>query len=165
MPPPPAWIKLSDNFAYIQQVLVKIIGKFHSQRYIKCILIKSFIRIWDQHSCLHNEIVLCIELSFSKKPSAWKVSFNYKQAVNKFHIWLHNLPTEIQTCRCKRFCPLFAKVSMTVRWNIFGAIYQHLQMLISLELDNISRNISGVLTSFSCTFMEENKDFHFIYTL
>ena len=38
-------------------------------------------------------------------------------------------------------------------------------MLISLELDDISRNISGVLTGFSCTFIEENKDFHFIYTL
>ena len=36
-------------------------------------------------------------------------------------------------------------------------------MLISLELDNISRNINGVLTGFSCTFVEENKDFHFIY--
>ena len=43
--------------------------------------------------------------------------------------------------------------------------YWHLQMLISLELDNISRNISGVLTGFSCTFIEENKDFDFIYTL
>ena len=32
-------------------------------------------------------------------------------------------------------------------------------MLISLKLDNISRNINGVLTGFSCTFIEENKDF------
>ena len=38
-------------------------------------------------------------------------------------------------------------------------------MLISLELDNISRNINGVLTGFSCTFIEENKDFHFICIL
>ena len=38
-------------------------------------------------------------------------------------------------------------------------------MLISLELDDISRNINGVVTGFSCTFIEENKDFHFIYTL
>ena len=60
---------LCDNFAYIQQVLIKIIGEFHSQRYIKFILIKSFVGIWDRHSCLHNEIVLCLELSFSKKPS------------------------------------------------------------------------------------------------
>ena len=61
---------LSDNFAYVQQALIKIIGEFHSQRYIKCILIKSFIGIWDQHGCLHNKIVLCTELSFSKNPSA-----------------------------------------------------------------------------------------------
>ena len=38
-------------------------------------------------------------------------------------------------------------------------------MLISLELENISRNVSGVLTGSYCTFIEENKDFHFIYTL
>ena len=44
-------------------------------------------------------------------------------------------------------------------------LYQHLQMLISLELDDILRNINGVLIGYSCTFIEENKDFHFIYTL
>ena len=60
---------LCANFAYAQQVFIKIISEFHSQRYIKCILIKSFIGIWDRHSCLYNKIVLCLELSFSKKPS------------------------------------------------------------------------------------------------
>ena len=40
-------------------------------------------------------------------------------------------------------------------------------MLMSLEPDNISRKIFGILTGFSCTFIEENrpKDFHFIYTM
>ena len=62
---------LSDSFAYVQQILIKVNGEFYSQRYIiKCILIKSFMGIWDRHSCLHKETVLCIELSFSKKPSA-----------------------------------------------------------------------------------------------
>ena len=37
-------------------------------------------------------------------------------------------------------------------------------MLISLELDDISRNINGVLTGFSCTFMEKIRIF-ISYTL
>ena len=47
----------------------------------------------------------------------------------------------------------------------FVPFYRHLQLLMSLEPDNILRNIYGVLTGFSCTFIEENKDFHFIYTM
>ena len=38
----------------------------------------------------------------------------------------------------------------------FVPFYQHLQLLMSLEPDNILRNIYGVLTGFSCTFIEEN---------
>ena len=63
-------------------------------------------------------------------------------------------------CFC---CPLFDKVSMTGE-PFFVPFYRHLQLLMSLEPDNILRNIYGVLTGFSCTFIEEIKIF-ISYTL
>ena len=87
-----------------------------------------------------------------------------KQLINiiaDFIIYLlKNKPTDV-----KYFVPCLLKFQLQFGEPFLVPFYQHLQMLISLELDDISRNIIGVLTVFSCTFVEENKDLHFLYTL
>ena len=78
----------------------------------------------------------------------------------------HNLQTDMQTWwrhKFRRFRQSFDDRPYLA--NHFWCHFTLLWILIFLELVKVLRKVKGFLSSFSCTFISENKNFHFISTL